>query len=165
MARSQVSDPGVFGFTWPLFGIAAAVSVVVVALRCKAVSRRRVWGGGQAIMAVGAMLPLVGQGLWILAISALLVGGTFMVTTMAGLQMARELEPQNPAPLIARMTAAFAVGQIVGPALVRAIGEGPILGFDGIAWTSAAAASLLAATAAWLWREVPSPDVLQKEEL
>ena len=40
----------------------------------------------------------------------MLVGGTFMVTTMAGLQLARERHPANPTPLVAGMTIAFAAG-------------------------------------------------------
>jgi len=35
---------------------------------------------------------------------------------------AREARPDNPTPLLARMTAAFAAGQIAGPLLVRSLG-------------------------------------------
>lgn len=46
-----------------------------------------------------------------------------MVTTMAGLQLARERMPRNPTPLLARMTSGFAIGQIAGPLFVRFIGD------------------------------------------
>jgi hypothetical protein len=98
-------------------------------------------------MALGTAIPLASRSLWSLAASAVLVGGTFMVATMAGLQLARERRPSDPAPLLARMTVAFAVGQIAGPLLVRAIG-----GDHALASSHAAATLLLLATAGWLWR-------------
>jgi hypothetical protein len=80
-----------------------------------------------------------------------LVGGTFMVATMAGLQLARERVPSNPTPLLARMTVAFAAGQIAGPLFVRLFGAGSWAGWDALAWANAASTVLLALSAAWLW--------------
>ena len=74
-----------------------------------------------------------------------------MVCTMAGLQLARELTPDNPTPLLARMTVAFAAGQIAGPLCVRFIGSGIQWGWGALAWTNALATILLAASAFWLW--------------
>jgi MFS family permease len=113
-------------------------------------------------MALGTALPLATQTLWSLAASAVLVGGTFMVATMAGLQLARERLPANPTPLLARMTVAFAAGQIAGPLLVRGLGPGSWAGWDALAWANAAATVLLALTSAWLWRDAetlqPTPE-------
>ena len=103
-------------------------------------------------MAVGTLLPLLQQALWVLVASAVLVGGTFMVSTMAGLQLARERIPSNPTPLLARMTAGFAAGQIAGPVLVRLIGSAQIAGWDALSWANAVATVLLAVTSLWLWR-------------
>jgi MFS family permease len=151
MARQQVSDPLVFGLAWPLFGLAAALSVVGAARWLSAWPRRRVWALAQGTMALGTVLPLVASSLWALATSAVLVGGTFMVATMAGLQLAREQAPANPTPLLARMTVAFASGQILGPVLVRLLGDGQWWGWDALAWANAAATLLLLGTAWWLW--------------
>ena len=150
MARQQVADPFLFGLTWPLFGVAAALSVAAAARWLGAWPRQRVWALAQGTMAMGTALPLFTQALWSLAASALLVGGTFMVATMAGMQWARERLPANPTPLLARMTVAFATGQIVGPVLVRALGDTRAMGWDAIAWANAAATAVLALTAAWL---------------
>jgi MFS family permease len=153
MARQLVSDPLVFGLTWPLFGLAAVVSVAIAARWLAAWPRRRIWALAQGTMALGTALPLLTQALWALAASAVLVGGTFMVATMAGLQLAREQRPENPTPLLARMTVAFATGQIAGPLLVRLLGPGSWAGWDALAWANAASTVLLALTAAWLWRD------------
>ena len=153
MAQQLVSDPLVFGLTWPLFGLAAALSVAAAARWLPGWPRRRVWALAQGTMALGTALPLATQALWALAASAVLVGGTFMVATMAGLQLVREQLPANPTPLLARMTGAFAAGQIAGPLLVRALGPGSWAGWDALAWANAAATVLLVLTAAWLWRD------------
>jgi MFS family permease len=152
MARQQVSNPLVFGLTWPIFGVAAAVSVAAVAWFMAHWPRRRVWAVAQGIMALGTALPLATQALWALAVSAVLVGGTFMVATMAGLQLAREQAPAHPTPLLARMTVAFAAGQILGPVFVRVLGAGGWLGWDALSWANCVATVLLALSAAWLWR-------------
>ncbi|WKB53585.1 YbfB/YjiJ family MFS transporter [Eleftheria terrae] len=157
MARQQVADPLVFGLMWPLFGLAAAVSVAAAARWLSGWPRRRVWALAQGVMALGTALPLLAaQGLWVLAVSAVLVGGTFMVATMAGLQLAREQAPAHATALLARMTMAFAAGQIAGPLLVRVLGAGRWAGWDALAWANAAATALLLMSAAWLWR-APAP--------
>ncbi|MCJ2012244.1 YbfB/YjiJ family MFS transporter [Methylobacterium sp. J-076] len=152
MARALAPDPLVFGLTWPLFGLAAALSVAAVARWLAHGSRRRIWALAQGIMALGTALPLVVRTLPAIAVSAVLVGGTFMVATMAGLQLARQARPDDPTPLLARMTAAFAAGQIAGPLLVRALGPGRWAGWDALGWTGALATLLLVVTALWLWR-------------
>ncbi|HET7380838.1 MAG TPA: YbfB/YjiJ family MFS transporter, partial [Gaiellales bacterium] len=152
LAREQVDNPLVFGLTWPLFGLAAALSVAVVARLLPDAPRRRVWAVAQATMAVGTGLPVISQSLWSLALSALLVGGTILITTMAGLQMAREIMPRDPTPLLARMTAAFAAGQVAGPLLVRALQFQPAAGSAGVSVASAIAALVLVLSALWLWR-------------
>lgn len=152
MARALAPDPLVFGLTWPLFGLAAALSVAAVARFAARGSRRRIWALAQAVMALGTALPLFVQTLPAIAASAVFVGGTFMVATMAGLQLAREARPDDPTPLLARMTAAFAAGQIAGPLMVRAIGPGRVAGWDALSWTGALATILLVLTALWLWR-------------
>ncbi len=157
MAREQVADPLIFGLIWPLFGLAAALSVGAAARWLSGWPRRRVWALAQCIMAAGTALPLLTTALWSLAAAAILVGGTFMVATMAGLQLAREHTPDDPTPLLARMTVAFAAGQIAGPVLVRAIGATSWAGLGALDWANALATALLAITGLWLWRGSPGP--------
>lgn len=165
MARELAPDPLVFGLAWPLFGMAAALSVAAVARWLPNASRRRIWALAQGVMALGTALPLAAQTIWAIAASAVLVGGTFMVATMAGLQLAREERADNPTPLLARMTGAFAAGQIAGPLLVRILGDGRWAGWDALSWVGAAATLLLVLTAAWLWRDPhPSPSTVRQAQ-
>jgi MFS family permease len=156
MARELVDDPWVFGLTWPLFGTAATVSVALAARWLASWPRRKVWALAQAIMAAGTLMPLLHQSLWAMALSAMLVGGTFMVATMAGLQLARDIMPHNPTPLLSRMTGAFATGQIAGPVLVRLISLSTIESSVALNWAHGIATLVLVITAAWLWQGAPA---------
>ena len=117
-ARSLVADPWVFGWAWPLFGLAAAVSTVVVTTLFRAAAPRQTAIASLLVMAVGVALPALHSSIATLVLSALCVGGTFMVMTMAGFQEARRLSSGAPTKLISAMTAAFALGQLAGPVAV-----------------------------------------------
>ena len=116
MARSLIDDPGLFGWTWPVFGLAAAVSTMA-AVRFMT-GNRRLWVGAQLVMALGVAAPVAVPGLAGILLSALCVGGTFMVITMAGMREALNAAGPSAARLMAAMTAAFAAGQIAGPVFV-----------------------------------------------
>ena len=79
-----------------------------------------------------------------------------MVATLIALQQARALVPLQPAVLLGRMTAAFALGQIAGPALVRALAALPSVNrWPPIDLGAAAAATVMLLSAVWLWRLSP----------
>lgn len=104
---------------WPFFGLAATLSVVLsqgLQRHYNNVSLLGIWRVSQIIMAVGTLLPALWQSLAGLMLSALMVGGTFMVVTMAGLQVAASQVTHYPKyNLSALMTASFAFGQLIGP--------------------------------------------------
>ena len=106
---------------------------------------------------LGTALPLVAKSLWALAASAAFVGGTFMVATMAGPQLARQRCPNNPTPWLARMTVAFAIGQTAGPVMVRVLGLGAWARWGAVALTNAVATVLLGVTTVWLWHGTTKP--------
>lgn len=118
MAREVVPDPRLFGWAWPVFGVAAVVSTLLAARMGRFMTHRGTWIAGNLAMALGVMLPAVVQGLSGIMIAALFVGGTFMVITMAGMQEARRVAGTRARALMAAMTSAFAVGQIIGPVSV-----------------------------------------------
>jgi hypothetical protein len=84
-------------------------------------SHRGIWIAGNLVMALGVMLPVAVKGLSGILAAAVFVGGTFMVITMAGMQEARRVAGARAQVLMAAMTSAFAVGQIIGPISVSAL--------------------------------------------
>jgi MFS family permease/alkylhydroperoxidase family enzyme len=158
LAREVVDDPAMFGLAWPVFGIAAAMSTVVVAAFFHRVNRLRVWACGHLLMAAGVVLPSIWLSLETIVISAVLVGGTFMVNTMLGLQEARARSPDNPTAMLGLMTAAFATGQLAGPLLSGALDQLSIGHLAAMDWALRLAATSLALSAVALWRFArPSP--------
>jgi MFS family permease len=115
MARQAIQDPAVFGWSWPLFGMAALVSTLLTARLAGVLDNRRMLIGAQLIMAAGVALPAALHGIAPIMLAALAVGGTFMVITMVCMQEARVIGKGGATGLMAALTAAFAFGQIVGP--------------------------------------------------
>jgi hypothetical protein len=124
MARQIVAEPLAFGSAWPVLGVAAAVSTLV-ASSLGATNPRRVWVICMVLLAIGVAAPLFVPGLLGILVSAVLVGATFVTITLAGMQEARRLYGAAARPLMAAMTAAFAVGQLIGPILVALAGALP----------------------------------------
>ncbi|MES2960370.1 MAG: YbfB/YjiJ family MFS transporter, partial [Pseudomonadota bacterium] len=112
-------------------------------------TRRKTWAACQLLMGLGVLLPARRVNLWTIAMSALLVGGTFMVITLAGVQEMRARAPGHAVRLVGRITAAFALGQIAGPIVSTLLLH---VGPHGLAIALAAGAAALFATGAWLWR-------------
>jgi MFS family permease len=148
-ARELVADPAVFGWVWPVFGVAAAVSTVLAAFVFRTVPPRRLWAVAQAVMAVGVLATALRLHLATLLLCALCVGGTFVVATMAGLQEARRLAGPAAPRWIAAMTAAFAAGQLLGPFTVGLLASSQ---GSGLAAASAVAGAVLLAGVWALWR-------------
>ncbi|WP_083944626.1 YbfB/YjiJ family MFS transporter, partial [Variovorax sp. WDL1] len=151
LARAVVDDPAVFGAAWPVFGAAAAVSTLFASLALSKMSRRHVLAGSHALMALGCLLPVLHLSALTVLLAALLVGGTFMVATMAGMQEARARSLGDPTRALGRMTAAFAIGQMVGPVLSSLL-SGSAQGFGGLFVALAIGALALAGSAWWLAR-------------
>jgi predicted MFS family arabinose efflux permease len=147
MAKTALANSSAFAYIWPVFGLAAAVSTPLAAIGLTRLSSRALWIGSSLVMAVGLLAPVVLGGLAPIVTSALCVGGTFMVITMAGMQEARRLGAGDAPSYMAAMTAAFALGQIAGPLLVGTLSVGVAFEF-----TMALASALLVASALTLWK-------------
>ena len=164
LARSVVDDPRWFGLAWPVFGAMAALSTVLAGRLLRHATRLQVWAISQLLMGAGALLPSLWLNGFTILVSAMLVGGTFMVITLAGVQEMRARAPQDAARLVGRITAAFALGQIAGPAMSALLLQLPGLGERGLALALQAAALGLLASGAWLWRRA-FPSTHRKETL
>jgi predicted MFS family arabinose efflux permease len=108
---------------WLVVGLTAAPSVALWT-----------WVGGKIGIAIGFALAcgieavgVAASVLWLtpagVLLAAALLGGTFMGITALGLIRARHLSAGDPRRTLAVMTAAFGLGQIVGPALAGVISD------------------------------------------
>jgi predicted MFS family arabinose efflux permease len=138
--------------TWVMVGIAAAPSVLLWSW----LGRRIGIPAGFAIAALaeaaGVLASVFWPGMVGICLAAVLVGGTFMGLTALGLMHGRELARETPGTdarrVMAAMTGAFGVGQIVGPVLAGVLSDAT----GGFAVPSVAAAVALVG-AAWLGRK------------
>jgi len=153
MAQRIVSDPGVFGWMWPAFGTAAIVSTLVAGGASKRMGNRQLWITCQLVMAVGVAFPALWHHLFSIVVAALLVGSTFMVTSMVAMQEAREIAGRDSTPLISAMTTCFAIGQVIGPLFASQL---PHLG-DEFAGSLLLASFLLLLSTRTLIRGGPAP--------
>ena len=112
----------------------------------------RRWGSERAfvvaclIEAVGVALSVSGGGIWSLLLGAGLLGGTFVGLTALGLVYARRASLGDPRRNLALMTAAFGMGQMVGPTLAGALHDslGSYLAASLLAVAALVAAAALA---------------------
>ncbi len=123
MAKQVIADPAVFGWAWPIFGSAALVSTLMAGWLAAHLANRFIWASSHMVMAIGVGMPVFVPGMAGIVIAASCVGGTFMVATMTGMQEARILAPDHASRLMAAMTAAFGMGQIIGPLLVSLVAD------------------------------------------
>jgi len=160
LARNVVDDPALFGLAWPVFGGVAAVSTLLSGRWLHRRPHIEVWAVCQALMGVGTLLPSLWTNGAAILLSALLVGGTFMIVTLAGVQVARARTQGDPRTAVGRMTAAFAIGQIAGPVMSALMLHVPSLREHGLDIALQVAAASLFTTAVWLLRESRAPHLL-----
>jgi hypothetical protein len=123
LAKGYIDDPAMFGLIWPVFGAAAALSTFASGWLGRGLAPRQLWTRAKWVLATGVLAPAIVVNVPTLLFSALCVGGTFMIITMAGIKEALRLGGA-PAPLaIGVMTAAFGAGQIGGPLTVSMLGR------------------------------------------
>jgi predicted MFS family arabinose efflux permease len=123
MARLGDAGPIVEFLSWFLAGLAAAVSLLAWRPFMRRFGLAAVFVAGLLVEAAGVMasvlLPLPAAPL----VGGVLLGATFLMITAYGLRIGRLLAPQSPRRVLAFMTAAFGVGQILGPLVAGAMAE------------------------------------------
>ncbi|MFM8767001.1 MAG: YbfB/YjiJ family MFS transporter [Rubrivivax sp.] len=141
MARQALPGSVWLDLFWPIFGLSVAVGALVTVRMPVRWSRPHLLMACHALQALGVML-----GLWWptpagFAIGSLLLGLPFTAITLFAMQEARRLRPRNASALIGLLTAAYGLGQILGPVLVAwvlPIAENAAQGFN---WSLQAAAA------------------------
>jgi predicted MFS family arabinose efflux permease len=146
MVRANPAIRGLEPVIWIVVGLAAAPSVMFWSF----VGRRIGIPAGFAIAALteaaGVLASVVSPGALGICLAAVLVGGTFMGLTALGLMRGRELAHGDPRQVMAAMSGAFGVGQIVGPTLAGIVSDA--VGGFAVPSLAAAGALVLAAVLA-----------------
>jgi len=139
---------------WIVVGLAAAPSVAFWGWLGRRIGIATAFAIAALAEAVGVLASVVSPSVVGICLAALLVGGTFMGLTALGLVRGRELTQGagvgargDPRRVMAAMTGAFGVGQIIGPALAGVLSDA----LGGFAVASVMAAGALV-VAAWLAR-------------
>ncbi|WP_099865245.1 YbfB/YjiJ family MFS transporter [Pararhizobium haloflavum] len=128
---------------WLVTGLAAAVSVACVQPLVQRFGLRPVFAMGCLVEAAGVAASVLVPSPIGPLVGGLLLGATFVMVTAYGLQLGRAMAPLNQRRIFALMTAAFGIGQIVGPLVAGAITD--LTGTYTLASLAGAAALLLSA--------------------
>src|SRR5215475_5210570 len=104
-------------YAWVLVGVGAAPSVVLWGALGRRIGILPAFAVASLVEAAGVAASVLWLQTMGVVIAALFLGGTFMGLTALGLIAAREAGEGDPRGRIALMTAAFGLGQIVGPAV------------------------------------------------
>ena len=145
--RSQLIAP-LEPWIWIVFGISAMPSVALWNHLSSQWGILNTFAIACLIEAIGVAASLIGSAVIGVLLAAVFLGGTFMGLTALGLSAAHKLSTGDPRRTIASMTAAFGIGQIVGPTLAGLMADT----FGSFtAPTFAAAISLVAAASLALW--------------
>ena len=132
---------------WIVVGLAAAPSVLFWTVLSRRIGIPSAFAAAALAEAVGVLASVVWPSLVGICTAAVLVGGTFMGLTALGLMRGRELASGDSRHVMAAMSAAFGVGQIVGPLVAGVVSD--MTGGFGVPSVAAAGALVVAA---WLAR-------------
>ncbi len=117
-ARLLLEDHWAYGVAWPVFGLAALLSTGLAATVADRLGALPTWLSAHVLMALGVLMPIWFPHLMGIVLAALAVGGTFVVITLLAMQQAHQYGGSQAARWMARLTTAFAAGQILGPMAV-----------------------------------------------
>ncbi len=136
---------------WLCVGLTAAPSVALWGWAGRRWGNEHAFAVGCLIEAVGVALSVLGGGIWLILLAAGLLGGTFVGLTAIGLIEARHRSAGDPRRNLALMTAAWGLGQMVGPTLAGVLFDalGGYMVPSLLATAALAVAAALAASLSW----------------
>jgi predicted MFS family arabinose efflux permease len=106
---------------WIAVGVAAVPSVALWTIFGQRIGTFPAYALACLVEAVGVALSVLVTSAAGVLLGAVALGGTFMGITALGLVGARTLSSSDPSRVLALMTAAFGLGQIVGPTLAGSL--------------------------------------------
>lgn len=158
IARAALPGSAWLDLFWPIFGLGVMAGALWAARLPHGEDLRVRLGVCYGVQALGIGASLWSPSLAGFAIGSLLLGLPFTAITFFALQEVRRLRPATAASFIGLLTAAYGIGQILGPQLVAVLlrhsasrGEGFTLALEIAAGTLLVGAALYA----WMVRAYP----------
>lgn len=128
--QAEAGDIGIFGalgdignLAWVMVGLAVAPSCLFWSWAAQRWGEIRAMIAAHLLQAIGIALPLVSTALLPSLVAATLFGGTFVGITLLVVAYGRKVAPRATALAIGLMTAAFGLGQIIGPLIAGFLAE------------------------------------------
>jgi predicted MFS family arabinose efflux permease len=147
IVRHQESGGLFESAVWLVTGMAAIPSLFLWHVLTVRIGHAMTFAVGAVVEGIGVVASVSLGGFAGPLIGGLLLGGTFVAITAIGLQAGRLLANSSPRRVLALMTAAFGVGQIIGPIVAGFLAD--MTGSFFIPSLLAAAALLLSGSAAF----------------
>lgn len=135
----KLDTPGLEAWTWVAVGVAGIPSIALWQQFADRFGIMKALRWAYVGLIIGVMCAGLAKSVPMVIVGALLLGGTFMAITSMGLQAARTLAGAHAGLAMGWMTAAFGLGQWLGPAVSGRIAQSS----GDFFWPSALAAGLL----------------------
>ena len=116
-------------YAWVAVGLTAAPSAMLWSAVLKKTGPLKALIAAHLIQAAGIVLPVFSDSLAAALVAAITFGGTFVGITVLAINLAARVAPQSSGNVIGQLTAAFGLGQILGPLAAGLIAGGG-RGFD-----------------------------------
>ena len=160
IARAALPGSAWLDLFWPIFGLGVMLGALLAARLPHGEDLRVRLGVCYGVQALGIGVSLWSPSLAGFAIGSLLLGVPFTAITFFALQEVRRLRPATAASFIGLLTAAYGIGQILGPQLVALLLRRSASRGEGFTLALEIAAGMLlvgAALYAWMVRAYPMP--------
>jgi predicted MFS family arabinose efflux permease len=115
MVRASPNARSIEPFVWLVVGLFAIPSVAVWSAAARRAGALKALSAACLLEAIGVAMSVVSDSIGGLFVSAVLLGCTFMGITALGMIAARTMFVGSPQRSLALMTAAFGLGQVIGP--------------------------------------------------
>ncbi|MBL0936404.1 MAG: YbfB/YjiJ family MFS transporter [Rhizobiaceae bacterium] len=145
IVRENESGSVLEAVVWLVTGLAVIPSAFLWGLAARRWGLRPAFAIGCAVEGAGVMASVALGGMTGPLVGGILLGNTFVAITALGIQIGRNLAGPSPRKVLSVMTAAFGLGQIVGPVVAGIVADWT----GGFFWPSVLAALALAVSA-WL---------------